>query len=258
MSLIKSFFKITLYQPLFNLLIFFAWITPDHNVGWAIVLLTLLVRLLLAPLNAGMIRSQKALQALQPEIDRIRADFKDDQQAQSRAMLELYQARKINPFGSCLLLLVQLPVLWILYQVFTVGLDTSHFALLYPFVPRPDQLVTAWLGIELTKPSLILGVLAGLAQFLQSRQLLGNQPPRRSTSSAGQATPKDPAADTTAAVAQQSIYLFPILTVFLSLRFPAALTLYWFITTVAMGFQQWWLTRQPADQPAVSVTIRTK
>jgi len=251
-SFLKGIAKVTLYQPLYNALIFFVWLVPDHNVGWAIIIITLIVRVLLAPLNAGMIKSQKALQALQPEIERIKTDFKDDQQAQSKAMMELYQARKINPFGSCILLLVQLPVLWILYQVFTVGLDTSHFALLYSFVPRPDYMATAWLGIELTKPSLILGVLAGVAQFIQSRQLLGSQP--KSTKKKGE----DRTADATAMISQQSMYLFPVLTIFLSLTFPAALTLYWFVTTVAMAAQQWWMTRQPAadGSSAISITVR--
>ena len=252
LAFLKGIAKVTLYAPLFNLLIFFVWLVPGDNVGFAIILLTILVRLILAPLNAGMIKSQKALQALQPEIDRIKIDFKDDQQAQSRAMLELYQARKINPFGSCILLLVQLPVLWILYKVFTVGLDTSHFALLYSFMPRPDHLMTMFLGIELTKPSLILGVLAGAAQFIQSRQLLGSQP--KSTKKKGE----DTTADLTAMISQQSLYLFPVLTIFLSLQFPAALTLYWFVTTVAMAVQQWLLTRKSAteDPTAVSIIVR--
>lgn len=246
----KTIAKVTLYQPLFNLLIFFAWLVPDHNIGWAIILLTILVRIILYPLNAKMISSQRALATLQPEIDRIKTDFKDDQQAQSKAMLELYQAKKINPFGSCVLLLVQLPILWILYRVFTVGLDTSHFALLYSFVPRPTALNTIFFGIDLVKPSLVIGAFAGIAQFFQSRQLMANQP------KTSDKKPSDAAAQTQAILAKQSMYLFPALTIFISARFPSALALYWLTTTLAMVAQQWWMGRKSVKSDSVSVSIR--
>lgn len=250
MNIIVTVAKVTLYQPLFNALIFLAWLVPGHNVGWAIVLLTLVVRALLYPLNASMIRSQQALSALQPEIDRIKKDFKDDQQAQSKAMLELYQAKKINPFGSCILLAIQLPILWILYRVFTVGLDTSHFALLYSFVPHPASLGTVFLGIDLIKPSLIIGVLAGVAQFFQSRQLMAAQPTPSNDS-------KDAASQTQAMIAKQSMYLFPALTIFISARFPAALALYWLTTTLAMVAQQWYMKRNKPSDAAVTVSVRS-
>ena len=251
MTWLKMIAKAVLYQPLYNALIFFAWLVPDHNVGWAIILLTILVRIVLYPLNASMIKSQKALAGIQPEMDRIKKEYKDDQQAQTKAVLELYQSRKINPFGSCALLFVQLPILWILYRVFTVGLDTSHFALLYSFVPRPAAIQTIFLGINLVKPSILIGVLAGIAQFFQSRQLMASQP----KPAAGKAA--DPAAAAQAAIAKQSMYLFPLLTIFISARFPAALALYWLTTTLAMVAQQWWMGRDSAAVGSeVSVTVR--
>jgi len=249
MNIFVTIAKAVLYQPLFNALIFLAWLVPGHNVGVAIILLTLVVRALLYPLNASMIKSQQALASLQPEIDRIKTDFKDDQQAQSRAMMELYQTKKINPFGSCILLLIQLPILWILYRVFTVGLDTSHFALLYSFLPRPDSLATSFLGINLIKPSLIIGALAGIAQFFQSRQLIASQPKPAADS-------KDAASQTQAMIAKQSMYLFPALTIFISARFPAALALYWLTTTLAMVAQQWWMKRRKPSADLVSVSVR--
>lgn len=253
---LKSLAKVTLYQPLFNALIFLVWLVPDHNVGWAIILLTLLVRVALYPLNAKMIRSQQALAALQPEIERIRREYKDDQQAQARATLELYQSKGASPFGSCGLLLVQLPVLWVLYKVFTVGLDTSRFDLLYSFTPRPETIQILFFGIDLTHPSLILGVLAGLAQFLQTRQTMAKQ---LATKPAQDSDPADQAAQTQAMVSKQMLYLFPIMTIVLSRSFPAALTLYWLVTTLAMAAQQWWITRATAELatvPEVSVTVR--
>lgn len=254
MNLLKAFFKATLYKPLFNLLIVLVAIIPGHSVGWAIIALTLLVRLALYPLNASMIRSQQALSALQPEIERIRTEFKDDQQAQAKATLELYQARKINPFGSCLLLAVQLPVLWVLYRVFTVGLDTSRFDLLYAVTPRPELIQHLFFGLDLTHPSIVLGILAGAAQFAQSWQSFGTQ--LKSASTKG-----DPAAGAQQAMTRQMVYIFPLLTVFLAARFPAALTLYWLTTTLAMVAQQAWMNRSKvtlATIPEVSVTVRTK
>ena len=251
MTWLKAVAKTLLYQPLYNVLIFLAWLVPGHNVGWAIILLTLLVRLALSPLNASMIRSQKALSGLQPEMDRIKKEYKDDQQAQTKAIMELYQTRKINPFGSCVLLMVQLPILWILYRVFTVGLDTSHFAMLYSFVPRPESIGTIFFGINLVNPSILIGVLAGVAQFFQSRLMMAGQPQPVAGKDA------DPAAAAQAAIAKQSMYLFPLLTIFISARFPAALALYWLVTTLAMIFQQWFLTRGSKEVlPAITVTVR--
>lgn len=251
-AFLKSITKAILYQPLYNALIFLVWLVPGDNVGLAIILLTLLVRIALYPMNAGMIRSQRSLQSLQPEIDRIRSEYKQDQAAQSKALMELYAERKINPFGSCFGLIVQLPILWILYKVFTVGLDTSRFALLYAFTPRPESLMTTFVGIDLHNPSLMLGVVAGLAQFVQSRQLTATQPKRT----------KDPAkpVDPQALISQQMLYLFPVMTVIISLQLPSALALYWITTTLAMVAQQWYMHRQHTDEPirdVTKVTVRT-
>jgi len=111
MTAIKSFFKTILYKPLFNLLVLLIWLIPGHNVGVAIIILTVLIRLALLPSTASSIKAQKKLKELQPEIDKIREKYKSDQQAQAKATMDFYKDNKINPFSSCLPLLIQLPIL---------------------------------------------------------------------------------------------------------------------------------------------------
>ncbi len=249
MTIIKDIVKAILYKPLFNLFIFLVAVVPGQNVGVGVILLTILVRIALYPTNASMIRSQRAMQAIQPEVDRIREEFKDDQAAQSKALMELYQAKQINPFSSCVVLLIQLPILWMLYKVFTVGLNTDRFDLLYAFTPRPDHMTTMFLGADLALPSILLGVVAGVVQFAQSYQMMASQPKK----------PKGSKVDPTAALTQNMLYIFPVLTVVISLKLPAALALYWITTTVAMIVQQWWMHRQHTDvtKDVARITVRS-
>src|SRR3989338_6022406 len=99
-------FHIILTKPLLNLLIAFYNFIPGQDMGMAIIALTLLVRLLLFPSFQKSLRSQRELQQMQPKLDEIKNKYKDDKEAQTKAILAFYQENKINPFSSCLPLLV--------------------------------------------------------------------------------------------------------------------------------------------------------
>ena len=152
MVFLKSIISAVLYQPLLNALIFLVWLIPDHNVGWAIIILTVIIRIILLPSSMNATRQQKKMRDLQPEISELQSKYKDDKQKQSQELMKFYKEKKINPLGSCLPLLVQMPILIILYYVFRNGLDTSRFSLLYSFVPQPEYIKTVFLGIDLAKP----------------------------------------------------------------------------------------------------------
>ena len=237
MVAIKSFLKTILYKPLFNALIFLVWLVPGHNVGWAIIILTTIIRLILLPSSLSAARQQKKMRDLQPEIAELQSKYKDDKQKQAQVLMEFYKKNKVNPLGSCLPLLVQLPILIILYYVFQAGLSTQRFDLLYGFIPRPEFIKTVFLGIDLAKPNIwILPVIAGALQFIQTRQIM---PP----------TPKKAGdkPDMQAMVSKQMLYLMPIFTIFIAGRLPAALPLYWIITNIFTIGQQWWVFSRPAD-----------
>ena len=106
------------YQPIFNLLVFLYNTISWQDLGVAIVFLTIIVRLILYPLSKQAIKSQKSLQTIQPEIEAIKEKYKDEKEKMGPEIMALYKEKKINPFGSCLPMLVQLPFLFAIYRVF--------------------------------------------------------------------------------------------------------------------------------------------
>jgi YidC/Oxa1 family membrane protein insertase len=231
MSTIKLFLKTILYKPLFNALIFLVWLIPGHNVAWAIIILTIIIRLILLPSSLRAARAQMKLRDLQPELAKIQAEYKDDKTKQSQAVMEFYKKHQISPWGSCLPLLIQFPILIVLYYVFINGLGTQRFDLLYSFLPRPEVINTVWLGIDLARPDRwILPIMAGILQFIQGRQVQPKPQPGK-----GQ--------DMQMAMSRQMLYLMPVFTVIIAMRLPAALPLYWIITTLFGIGQQWWAMR---------------
>lgn len=239
MSSIKYFLKLILYQPLYNALIFLVWLMPAHNVGAAIIILTIIIRLILLPSSLKATRQQKRMRDLAPEIQALQAKYKDDKQKQAQAMMEFYKENQVNPLGSCLPLLIQLPILIILYYVFINGLDTQRFVLLYSFMPRPEFLNTSFFGLDLAKPDkFILPVLAGILQYFQSRQLMAVTAPSGS----------DKAQEMQAMLSKQMMYLMPIFTIIIAGRLPAALPLYWAVTTLFAIVQQWWVFRDKGEK----------
>lgn len=238
MSTIKLILKTILYRPLYNALIFLVWLIPGHNVAWAIIILTIVIRLILLPSSLKAARAQIKLRDLQPELAKIQAEHKDDKTKQSQAVMEFYKKHKVSPWGSCLPLLIQFPILIILYYVFINGLGTQRFDLLYSFVPRPEFIKTIWLGIDLAKPDRwVLPIITGALQFIQGWQM---QPKRRKTEDGSQ---KDKGQEMSQMMTRQMLYLMPVFTIIIAMRLPAALPLYWGITTLFGIGQQWWAGR---------------
>ena len=232
-------FHLIFYQPILNLLVFFYNIIPGNDIGVAIVVLTALIRLLSYPLNQQSIKSQKALRDLQPKIDELKRKYADNKQEQGRAMMELYKTEKVNPFSSCLPLLIQFPFLIAVYYVFRDGLaGNKALDLVYSFLAKPESLNPITLGFfDLSKPSIILAVIAGVAQFWQVKMMSVQRPPQQLAGA------KDE--DMMAIMNKQMIYFMPILTVFFGFTFPAGLMLYWLVTTLLTGLQQLYIFKNP-------------
>ena len=236
----SNFFHSILTQPLLNALIWLYNVTPGHDMGIAIIALTLLLRLALYPTFQKQLRAQKAMQKLQPKLDELKARHKDDKEAHTRATLELYKEHKVSPLSSCLPLLIQLPILIALYQVFLTGLRGSDLGpQLYPFVQNPGTINVNFLGLlDLAKPSYLFGILAGAFQFLQTKMMLPPKSPGTQT-------------DTTARIMNaQMTYFMPIITVIIAIRLPAGLSLYWVVTTLLAIAQQWYIMRGD-DRPGL-------
>ena len=201
-------------KPIFNALIGLYNLVCD--VGIAIILLTLAVRLLILPVTLQSMKSQKALQALQPKLNALKEKYKTDKQGLAKATMELYKQEKVNPASSCLPLLIQLPVLIALFQIFRNGFDPTLLTYLYSFVPNPGNVNPIAFGfLDLAKGSLYLGFVAAVAQFIQTK--ITAPPP---------APPSDKP-DFAHIMQKQMLYLFPLLVLWWSYSLPAALTLYW-------------------------------
>lgn len=222
-----GFFFTVFYQPIFNLLVFLYDTIAFRDIGLAIIFITLIVRLILYPLSKKAIKSQRDLQAIQPELEEIKEKYKDNKEKMGPEIMALYKEKKINPFGSCLPLLVQLPFLIAIYQVFFNELKDGailNSSALYPFVSNPGFLEPIAFGfVNFTEKSLILAVLAGLAQFWQGKMMMTK------------AKSNNPAA----AITNQMMYMMPVITVLIGASFPAGLTFYWLLTTLFSVAQQY-------------------
>ncbi len=229
----KALFTTILYQPIINLFVGLYNVIPD--LGIIILLVTLISKILLWPLTTKSIRAQRVLTELQPRLEALKKEHKDDQQKLASETMRLYREHKINPFSSCLPLLIQLPIFIALYYVLQAVLKSSELNLLYSFVHNPGTIKTVTLGfLDLHAPSIILAVLAGLAQYWQAKSMMSRQ--------------TKPAGDDsmTAMMNKQMLYFMPALTVIIGWRLPAGLTLYWFFSTILTVAQQWYILRHDA------------
>ncbi|HTI13110.1 MAG TPA: YidC/Oxa1 family membrane protein insertase [Dictyobacter sp.] len=262
---IGNLFNTIFTFPIFNALVVLYHLFGDF--GLAIVVLTLIIKLILFPLTLQQLKSMKATQSLQPQMQEIRRKYAKDQQAQAMAMQALYKEYGVNPLAGCLPMVIQLPVLYGLFyaleSVFKVNTHNLNAALItinshiYPFVPKfaafPSATFTwfSWLTflnpilhtnlsftfpLNAADPSHILPILAGLATFVQLRMSQARN--AAMTGSNGKAAPADPT--------QQSMkmmqYVMPFVTVFIGWSFPAGLALYWTVSSVFQAVQQYFVT----------------
>lgn len=254
--MITSLFNTIFYRPLFNFFVELYNILPGHDVGLVILVITVLLRLAVYPLTASSIKAQRSMQALQPKLEALKKQYKDDQQKMAQATMELYRNNKVNPLSSCLPLLIQLPILLALYWVMSDFLSSTNFsAQLYSFVKNPGTINPLSFGyLNLLNPNIWLAILAGGAQFLQAKTMSHQMPPPNAGEGA-----KDESM--VAMMNKQMLYMMPIMTVLIGWRLPAGLTLYWFWSTILMAAQQYYMTCQDKktlikDQPLEGEVIK--
>lgn len=240
----STIFQLIFYQPILNLLVFIYNLVPGHDLGVAIIILTIIIKLILLPLSKKSLTSQKSLQELQPQIEELKKKYSSKKEEMGRAMMELYKKNKVNPFSSCLPLIIQFPFLIAVFQVFRSGLTNGSLNLIYTFIEKPEVINNIAFGfLDLSQRSVALAVLAGLAQFWQSRMLMTKRPPIKN------AVSKDE--DMMAIMNKQMVYFMPVLTVFFGLSFPGGLALYWFVTTLLTGLQQMYLFRSEKNSKKI-------
>jgi YidC/Oxa1 family membrane protein insertase len=231
----SQIFHYFIYQPIYNALILFYNIIPGHDLGVAIILLTVTVRFFLYPISKKQIESQKKLQDLQPEIKKIQDKYKGDKEKQGRALMDFYKEKKVNPASGCLPLIVQIVFFIALYRAFIAGINfNTTCSDLYSFISCPSSInVSFFRIIDLAKPNTILAIIAAVGQFVQTKMIM--------TKSAAPAKKED----FSSIMNQQMLYLGPLLTLFIGIKFPAGLALYWVINTLFAIIQQYLTMKKP-------------
>lgn len=234
MQFLASLYNAVFYQPIFNILILLYNFVPGRDLGIAIILLTVLFRTAMLPLSIKAALTQKKFTELQPRVKEIQEKFKTNKDQQARELLTLYQKEKVNPFAGILPLLVQIPVLLALFQVFGKGLGAEHLSNLYWFVENPGTLNPHFLQfLDLQRSSLWVGIVAGVFQFIQGKQMA----PRKTSVGGGQK-------DFASSMQTSMTYFFPFITVYFVSYLPSAVGVYWITTSIFSIWQQWYINKK--------------
>ena len=198
-----------LAKPLLYVLVFFYGFLKNY--GLAIILLTVIIKLIFWPLTHKSFASMKAMQRLQPEMQKVREKYKNDKERLNKELMELYKKHSVNPLGGCLPMLVQIPVFFALYKVLldSIALRQAPFML--------------WLtDLSAKDPYYITPLLMGASMFVQQKM-----------------TP------TTADPLQAKIFMFmPVVFTFLFLNFPSGLVIYWLVNNLLTIAQQYYINRR--------------
>ena len=232
---IINIFDFFLYRPLFNALVLLYNYIPGHDFGIAVILLTIIIRVVLYPIAVKSLNSQKVIQKIQPKIKEIQKKYKDDKEKLAKETFEIYRKEKINPFSGLFLALAQLPILIALYRVFWQGLKQSELANLYNFVLNPVVINANFLGIvDLSKPNIVFAVLSGVLQFFQTKMMLPKTVIKEKSSGP----------DFSQVMQKQMLYFFPVLTIIILLGLPSAIGLYWTVSGIFSIARQYFLLKK--------------
>lgn len=261
-------------QPIFNLLVFIYGLLPGHNFGIALIIFTIIIRLLLWPLVKKQLHQAKAMRELQPEIKRIKKATKGNRQKESQMLMELYKERSINPFATFPVLIVQLIVLIGLYSGLRKLLDDPKqlidFA--YPFLQNMSwmeqvarnihQFDNTFLGlVDLSRaaigpkgfylPAMILVIGSAVTQYYQAKQLMPDDKNARGLKAilkeAGTGKQADQS-EVNAAVMKNTRFFIPVMIFLFTINLPAALSLYWFTGGLVALIQQTIILRRDEEE----------
>lgn len=261
-------------QPIFNLLVLIYALLPRHNFGLAIIVFTVIVRLLLWPLLKKQLHQTKMMRKLQPEIKRIKQQTKGDKQKEAAMTMALYKERGVSPFGSIGIVIVQLPILIALYSGLSRVVSNPHEIVSFAY-PALQQLPwmqhlaqdphafdgTLFGVINLTDsalsakgvywPALLLVVASAVIQYLQSKQLLVTDKNARGLRAifrdAGKGKQADQA-EVSAAIGSTTPYFIPVMVLMFTIRLASALSLYWLVGGLVAYIQQSIILREDVDE----------
>ncbi|PID52689.1 MAG: hypothetical protein CR972_00575 [Candidatus Moraniibacteriota bacterium] len=234
---------ILIYQPIYNALIGLYSIFDDF--GIAIIILTLIIKFALIPLSRKQIESQKEMQEIQPKIKELQNKYKNDKEKLTKETMALYKKHKVNPAAGCLPLIIQMVIFITMYRVIINLSNNHHLSVntehLYAFIPQPDAINGFFIGfMNLAEPFAAIAVITAAAQFYQLKMMqVKNEQNIEKTPAKKSDDKKTDELDFATIMQKQMLFIVPIMTLFIGLKFPSGLTLYWLTSTVFMIAQQW-------------------
>lgn len=268
-------FTTLIVQPLFNLLVFIYAILPGHNFGLALIIFTIIIRLLLWPLVKKQLHQAKAMRALQPDIKRIKKASKGNRQKESQLLMELYKERGINPFATFPVLIIQLIVLIGLYSGLRRIIDDPHtlISFSYPFIQDMSWMQTLAHNIHqfdntlfgvidlgraalntgggVYWPAMLIVIGSAVAQYFQAGQLLPKDKDQRSLRTilreAGEGKQADQS-EVNAAVGRSTRFLIPVMIFVFTVNIASALSLYWLVSGLVAFIQQAMVLRKDEEE----------
>jgi YidC/Oxa1 family membrane protein insertase len=208
-------------KPLLYVLHFSHGFTGSYGID--IILLTILIKILMAPLTHKSFVSMKAMQKLAPQMEKLKERYKDDKEKLNREIMELYRRNGVNPLGGCLPMALQFPVFIGLYNALSTPIELRHAAFLWiQDLSQPDwkSLPIAVGGWDFGIP--VLTILMGASMFVQQWM----------TPSAGDPNQR------------KLMLMMPLIFTFMFVTFPAGLTIYWLVNNILSIAQQYWINRQ--------------
>lgn len=228
--MIAKLFNLIFFNPLYNLLISISIFLPGHSLAGSIIILTLIVKIVLLPLQHQALKLQKKLKLLEPKLRAVKKLHQNDRAEQAKQIMELYRAHGVNPLASFWTIIIQIPIILALFLVFRAS-ATLRPELLYSFVPAPGAVSQIWFGlVDLTKPFLPLALLVGLSQFFQLYLAApGNNNP---------APPVGGREELSQRWQRQMRYWLPLFIIFAASTLPSAIGLYWLTSNLfAIGHE---------------------
>lgn len=260
--IITDIFNEIFYRPILNLLILLLGGLESSGIpgalGFAIVILTIIVRMVVWPFMSSQIKMSKKMSDLKPHLDVIKEKHKNDKQALAQAQMALYKEHGVNPAGGCLPALIQFPIFIALVNTISVMFNSTDGlsqinSQLYSFVWQLKSLPDAsFFGVNLAvKPSdfaaqgfalLLIPVITGALTFVQSKMAMPKAIKPYPSDSAKEVKEKQTAEDTMSQMQGQMVYMMPVMIAFLGFSFPVGLALYWNTFTIIGILQQYLVT----------------
>ena len=261
--IIVDLFNLIFFGPIINTLVLiyqaFAALHIPGALGFAIIILTVLIRLLVWPLMNTQIKATKKMADLKPHLDELKKTHKDDRQALAQAQMALYKQHGVNPAGGCLPALVQIPIFVALYQAIINiipgaggNLDYINNLLYFPQFKLPSHIDPNFFGLNLGAkpfefgkyglPIVLIPVVTALLTFVQSKMMMPRPLKHHLGESTKEKKEKEKMEDTMSAVQSQMVYLMPIMIGYFAFTFPIGLAVYWNVYTILGIIQQYMLS----------------